>query len=353
MYHSVMVELWDSTTGRRCGGFIGYSSPIPRIYYPLDDEHSLWAESAEMWESITSFGRLAFGGHSSPLMFSSDGTLLVSGSEGCRNVSALDARMRARASLKDMAPVGTIVRLWNVSSGAGVRISEGHTGDVISVAFSFDNTQIVSGSCDHTVRVWNVATGAPLLTCVGHTGDVFADAAAGTQLRVLEGHTDPSIWSVAFSRDDSFVLSASKDATMRIWDAGSDECIHVFDRSNWLDSYVVSVDGSGIVVGPNHQVVQLWTAKNWPLRDSGEFESRSAGIGEVSNRQWPLYYKEEGWIFSWHPTRGRHRLCWVPPEWQAVKAFLGETVILDVFDDIVVLDFTALHKYLESIDTSA
>lgn len=31
----------------------------------------------------------------------------------------------------------------------------GHTKDVLSVAFSADNRQIVSGSRDHTVKLWN------------------------------------------------------------------------------------------------------------------------------------------------------------------------------------------------------
>ena len=31
----------------------------------------------------------------------------------------------------------------------------GHTKDVLSVAFSADNRQIVSGSRDHTIKLWN------------------------------------------------------------------------------------------------------------------------------------------------------------------------------------------------------
>jgi len=31
----------------------------------------------------------------------------------------------------------------------------GHTKDVMSVAFSADNRQIVSGARDHTIKLWN------------------------------------------------------------------------------------------------------------------------------------------------------------------------------------------------------
>lgn len=40
-------------------------------------------------------------------------------------------------------------------SGATTRRFVGHTKDVLSVAFSADNRQIVSGSRDNTVKLWN------------------------------------------------------------------------------------------------------------------------------------------------------------------------------------------------------
>lgn len=41
------------------------------------------------------------------------------------------------------------------SSGATTRQFVGHTKDVLSVAFSADNRQIVSGSRDKTIKLWN------------------------------------------------------------------------------------------------------------------------------------------------------------------------------------------------------
>ena len=40
-------------------------------------------------------------------------------------------------------------------SGLTTRRFVGHTKDVLSVAFSADNRQIVSGSRDHTIKLWN------------------------------------------------------------------------------------------------------------------------------------------------------------------------------------------------------
>ena len=49
----------------------------------------------------------------------------------------------------------TCVCFFPLSSGLTTRRFVGHTKDVLSVAFSADNRQIVSGSRDKTVKLWN------------------------------------------------------------------------------------------------------------------------------------------------------------------------------------------------------
>ncbi|MFZ0117106.1 MAG: hypothetical protein WAL15_22345, partial [Xanthobacteraceae bacterium] len=76
----------------------------------------------------------------------------------------------------------------------------GHEGSVLSAAFNHDGSRIVTASRDHTVRIW--------------------DATSAKEIAVLRGH-DNSVSSAAFSPDGSRIVSASADNTVRIWDAVS------------------------------------------------------------------------------------------------------------------------------------
>ena len=86
------------------------------------------------------------------------------------------------------------------SSSVLLRTLRGHTSWVNSCAVSPDNRFIVSASWDHTLKVWDAATGAERLTLMGHTSEVRA---------------------CAVSPDSHFIVSASHDKTLKVWDAAT------------------------------------------------------------------------------------------------------------------------------------
>ncbi|RYP53370.1 hypothetical protein DL768_001615 [Monosporascus sp. mg162] len=105
-----------------------------------------------------------------------------------------DGRTLASASLDNT------VRLWDAASGAHRQTLEGHSDDVIGVAFSPDGRTLASASGDNTVRLW--------------------DAASGAHRQTLEGHSN-YVRGVAFSPDGRTLASASDDNTVRLWDAAT------------------------------------------------------------------------------------------------------------------------------------
>ncbi|KAI9358553.1 WD40-repeat-containing domain protein, partial [Zopfochytrium polystomum] len=84
---------------------------------------------------------------------------------------------------------------WTTWPGC-INVLEGHTDEVNCVVFSPDGQQIVSASRDRTVRIW--------------------DARTGQELHKLQKHT-LAVTSVACSANFELVASGSQDCTVRVW----------------------------------------------------------------------------------------------------------------------------------------
>src|SRR6476646_10148742 len=59
------------------------------------------------------------------------------------------------------------------AEGALLLTPEGHGGGIFSVAFSPDGRRIASASRDNTVKLWDAVTGKELRTLKGHTNQVL------------------------------------------------------------------------------------------------------------------------------------------------------------------------------------
>ena len=210
--------------------------------------------------------------------FSTDGTCIVSGSSD-----------------------GS-VWVWDASTGAELKVLNGHTGSVISTAFSTDGTCIVSGSFDKSVQVWDASTGAKLKVLNGHTDYVTStafstdgtrivsgsfdksvrvwDASTGAELKVLNGHTDFVI-STAFSTDGTRIVSGSEDKSVRVWDASSGAEFKVPNLHTYSPNSVASsTDGTSIILDDESARLSIvghdypsWTTipKNWIISVLGGY----------------------------------------------------------------------------------
>ena len=220
----------------------------------------------------------------SSVTFSSDGIRIVSGSSD------------------------NSVRVWDASTGAELKVLNGHTGSVLSTAFSSDGTCIVSGSYDKSVRVWDALTGAELKVLNGHTDTVWStafssdgtrivsgssdnsvrvwDALTGTELKVLNGHTGP-VWSTAFSSDGTRIVSGSDDRSVRVWDASTGVQLKV----------------------PNLDTSSLNSVASFIHNTSITLDDDSAQSSSVANDYSAWTITPKLWILSVHDG---YRLMWVP-----------------------------------------
>jgi WD40 repeat protein len=126
----------------------------------------------------------------------------------------------------------------------------GHDARVAQVVFSSDGSHLVSGSDDKTVRIWD-----------GHTCE---------ELAVLLGHED-QVWTVAYSPDCARVISGSRDHTVRVWDALDFQEIAVLKgHRDGVEFVTFAPDGALIASCSRDHTVRLWSSST--LQESARLD---------------------------------------------------------------------------------
>lgn len=123
-----------------------------------------------------------------------------------------------------LTPDEWIVDLLDGGSGASLRQMAGHRGAISSVSFDGDSRQVLSASYDATLRLW--------------------DAESGEFIREFAGHQG-LISSAVLSPDQPRAISGGEDATVRVWDTQTGGCLAVLrDHDGRVPCVRFSADGS-------------------------------------------------------------------------------------------------------------
>ncbi len=218
-HHQVIAELTDATDGvhdaqwSADGALLAVVSRdrswLPRIY---DRDGMLIQPSSGIprWTRHSGFLRaVAWHPH--------DAVFAVAGEDNLITVNSLTRTLGTFEASKRFAcmawhPNGELLAVGCTDSTVLVlRIDEeittesellGHADEINVIAWSTDGTLLLTASDDATARVWNPVTGAQLTALIGHGGSVTA-----------------ALWS-----PDGRVITGSVDRTIRFWDIsdGSD-----------------------------------------------------------------------------------------------------------------------------------
>jgi WD40 repeat protein len=232
-------------------------------------------------ELVASFGADGNTGHKTAinaLGFSSSADLLASGS-GDGTLCVWKAGSSAPALQKQVGPVtsvawradksavvygfgnrGSLVEEPVAFGAAGGRIASGrrgtggavmndfrdrpaytvdrHSGGISAIAVTPDSRRVITASDDATVRVWDLNT--------------------GRQLRVFTGHKD-RVWGLAVSRDGRTVVTGSLDADIRIWNIETGETKRIIDgHTGGVGCVAFTGDGKQVVSASADKTVRFW-----------------------------------------------------------------------------------------------
>ncbi|KAK9846338.1 hypothetical protein WJX81_001869 [Elliptochloris bilobata] len=167
--------------------------------------------------------------------FTGDCLHILSGhTEGVNDV-AWDPEDRYLATASD----DKTLLLWAAQTGERLRKLEGHTNYVFCCAFNPAHGSLVSGSFDETVRLWEVKE--------------------GKEIKHLPAHSDP-VTAVDFNRDGTLIVSSSYDGLARLWYPATGSC-----RATLVDAAAPPVafakfspNGKYVLVATLDDTLKLW-----------------------------------------------------------------------------------------------
>lgn len=122
-----------------------------------------------------------------------------------------------------------------------IHVLHGHTGEVLSLAFSPDGSLLVSGSADGTVKLWRVADGSEVRTIKAHHGEVLF---------------------LTFSTDGTLIISGGTDQTLKGWRVTDGSTAWIFEYTGKMKAMLTA--GSRMLLATSELpsgIVKLWDVR--------------------------------------------------------------------------------------------
>ena len=161
------------------------------------------------------------------------------------------------------------VAIWSTSTYSKTHTLAAHTESVRDVAFTSDDSRVITTSYDETARVWDAQSGALLLTLTGTASVVSAafspdgtliatgggdgvihvyNAQSGEKIASMKGHSEP-VNVVLFSPDGKSIASGSGDCFLRLWDVGEHTLTQSIESPSEVRALSYAPSGDAVVVG--------------------------------------------------------------------------------------------------------
>jgi len=200
-----------------------------------------------------------------------------------------------------------MVKLWDIDTKQEIRTFAGHTDQVSDVSFSPDSSKALSASKDTTIKLWDVETGTEIRTFAGHTKWVVSAAFSSDGLFVVSSSFDNTIrrwniqtgeqiivsdqiWAsdVSFVQDSNFAISGGKDQILKVWNLETGQTVCDFQgHTGTITSVAVSKDNTSIFSASSDKTIKQWQMCELPKESLGAAIIIAAGGAQRSNTLFP------------------------------------------------------------------
>ncbi|CAH1230770.1 PAFAH1B1 [Branchiostoma lanceolatum] len=194
------------------------------------------------------------------------------------------------------------IKLWDFQTFENIKTMHGHDHNVSSVHFMPNGDFLISASRDKTIKMWELATGYCVKTFTGHRewvrtvrvnqdGSLLASCSNDQTVRVwvvankeckaelrehehvveciawapesCNGHVNEAMGAEKKGRSGPFLLSGSRDKTIKMWDISTGVCIMTLvGHDNWIRGVVWHPGGKYIISASDDKTLRVWDYKN-------------------------------------------------------------------------------------------
>ena len=208
-------------------------------------------------------------GHEGPVRsvsFSSDGTLLLTGSQD------------------------NSLGIWYLPEQRLVQALRGHGSAVRACAFSPDGLSAVSASQDESVKLWTLADYREVHVLRG---------------RVFAGHHD-AVLSARFSQDGDRIVTASRDRTATVWDVAAGTAMQRFEEGHEFLASTARFyqNGQRLATGAGDNSVRLWDVGNGTEVATLTGTGRSAALDISPDDRWIVTGSDTNDAIIWRTDSG-------------------------------------------------
>ncbi|KAH7484521.1 hypothetical protein PRIC1_003831 [Phytophthora ramorum] len=215
------------------------------------------------------------------------------------NIGSQNGDVRPLAGVRysaDGAHVATgswssLVKVWDATSAAEVKVFRGHEDRITGVAWhpsnifsemtdGADSVCLCSGSADGTARLWSAARNEPLAVLQGHKARLgkvafhplgnyvgttsfdhtwrLWDVATAQELLLQEGHYK-EVYAIAFQRDGALAATGDLNGNGRVWDVRSGKAVLPLQgHSKQILSMDFAANGVQLASGSDDRSVRIW-----------------------------------------------------------------------------------------------
>jgi WD40 repeat protein len=227
------LKVWDLESGRLRMTLSGHDAEVTDAILTPDGASVISAsldKTVKVWDLASGLERYSFQGHTAGinvLAITPDGRFVLSGGQD------------------------NILRVWDLETGQERAILTGHTSPIFVLAVTPDGRLAVSGSNNNNLIVWDLVRCCAKFRLIGRGcwGNVNCVVITPDQQKVI---------SVPFDEENDYNISLV-DYTMTVWDLATGRPRKALDdHKNSLIHAAISPDGGWLVSASQDQTLKLW-----------------------------------------------------------------------------------------------